>query len=321
MMEKATGIAQGVWRALAPYGITSDVIADAIPMRHFVFHDNDKVVANVPVPAANGNPPAHLYPQGALEQRMEQALKRYGVFVEYGVTFKSIEENGDDIRVTLLHGTAQTPEIFVGQWVIGADGAHSDVRQTIGLPFPGRDYPENWSVAEISTSKWPVNIQAQLFLQSNGVGLFLSQPSSGVVQGILNGPGAATALQDKFADADIRYERNFKVALRRVPTPRLGRVWLIGDAAHIQSPVGGQGLNLAIWDGITLAEGLMRGDLTVERKLGRRSRIVLAFTDFDYRMLASRNGAVRWARNYYWSVAARHPIIAQWFFKMISGVW
>lgn len=321
MIGKATGVAQGVWNQLAPFGITATVIVDAIPMRNFVFHDNGELVANVPVPNVNGSPPAHLYPQDELERKMEDVLAAHGVKVEYGTSFERIEQSADGAHVTLRREANQNVEICEAEWVIGADGARSEVRRATQLPFNGRDYPEQWSVAEISTQAWPTGIQAQLYLESSGVGLFLSQPSPGVVQGILNAAGAASALKSKFADAQLRYEREFRVSLRRVPTPRCGRIWLIGDAAHVQSPVGGQGLNLAIWDGITLAKALAHSDLSVERRLATRARSVLFFTDFDYRMLATRVTALRLARNHYWRLAARQPILARWFFKVISGVW
>lgn len=319
-IQKATGVAQGVWRQLAPFGISGQVIGDAIPMRHFVFHDEDQLVANIAVPLVNGEPPAHLYPQARLEEAMEAALSAQGLGVEYGVTFIGFEQGPESATVSLRHPDGRL-EVADVDWLIGADGVHSEVRALAGMPFVGRDYPENWSVAEISTLQWPADIQAQLFLRADGVGLFLSQPSLGVVQGILNARGVSAQLKNKFPDAEARYEREFRVSLKRVPTPRCGRVWLIGDAAHVQSPVGGQGLNLAIWDGITLGKALARRDLAVERILARRARRVLFFTDFDYRMLATRSRIVRSLRNRYWFIASRFPWCARWFFRVISGVW
>jgi len=320
LIQKATGVAQGVWRQLAPFGITASIIHDAFPMRRFVFHDDGRLVADVPVPSIDGQPPAHLYPQGELEKFMEDCLHQRGVTVEYGASFVSVSEADGVARVRIARETGGIEEIDV-DWLIGADGVHSDVRTQLQIPFVGRDYPEDWSVAEISTAQWPEHVHAQLFLGSDGVGLFLSRPTKGIVQGILNGVGAAGALTTHFPDATLHYERNFKVSLRRVETPRRGRTWLVGDAAHAQSPVGGQGLNLAIWDGITLANALLDGDLSVERRLAWRARRVLFFTDFDYRMLATRSKPVRMLRNLYWAGSARRPFLAHWFFKVISGVW
>ncbi|MCW8127912.1 FAD-dependent oxidoreductase [Microbulbifer halophilus] len=321
MTGKATGVAQGVWNQLHRFGITSSVLAAATPMRNFVFHDDEALIANVPVPEISGRAPAHLYPQWQLECDMEKALVAYGVEVEYGITLVEFHQSREHVQATLKHNDEPRTEQYETDWLIGADGAHSDTRRILNLPFPGRDYPGPWSVAEIATSLWPRQVQAQLFLHRDGVGLFLSQPSHGAVQGILNAKGAASELKKRFADAELRYEREFQVSLRRVSKPRLGRVWLIGDSAHVQSPVGGQGLNLAIWDGITLANALLNADLTVERRLASRARRTLLFTDFDYRMLATRNRAIRILRNFYWSFASRYPIVAKWFFRIISGAW
>ncbi|QFT23022.1 Pentachlorophenol 4-monooxygenase [Pseudomonas sp. THAF187a] len=321
MIEKATGVAAGVWSQLEKFGISPKSVASAIPMRNFAFYDDGALVANVPVPEIDGEPPAQLFPQGELELHLEMVLWSKGIAVEYGTEFVSFEETESavDVRLKSTHQAEEGVEPF--DWLIGADGAHSKVRAIAKIPLIGRSYPEQWSVAEVATNQWPSTAQAQLYLQSNGVGLFLSQPKAGVVQGILNAKNVADRLREHFEDSEIRYERHFNVALKRVSTPRKGRIWLIGDAAHLQSPVGGQGLNLAIWDGATLAEGLMAGNLNVENILAARAKRVLFFTDFDYRMLATKSRFIRYLRNQYWAYAAKHPGIAKWFFKIISGVW
>lgn len=252
MIAKATGVTAGVWNQLSKFGVSPNTIKTAIPMENFAFYDDGKLVANVSVPPVEGNPPAHLYPQGELEKHLEAALAAKGITVEYKTEFHSYEENENFIHVSGQVDDSDPVSLGSYDWVIGADGAHSAVRQAAEIPFIGRDYPETWSVAEVTTNQWPTNAQAQLFLQSKGVGLFLSQPASGVVQGILNAENAAERLTLHFTDAKLRYEREFFVSLKRVRSPKKGRIWLIGDAAHVQSPVGGQGLNLAIWDGVTL---------------------------------------------------------------------
>lgn len=318
-VQKATGVAQGVWHQLADFGITEAVISEAIPMTRFKFHDNATLVADIRVPNVNGEPPAHLYPQARLEQAMEDALASYGVKVEYGREFISVVENACGIEASISNG--DETEIIAADWLVAADGSKSDVRSFLNVPFLGHDYPEEWSVAEIETREWSQETQAQLFLQADGVGLFLSQPRRGVIQGILNAEGAASRLAHMFRDAKLLYEREFRVSLRRVPSPRIGRVWLIGDAAHVQSPVGGQGLNLAVWDGITLGRALARNQIEVEETLRNRARSVLRFTHFDYLMLSTKWRSVQYLRNSYWKFTAKFPCSSAWFFRLISGTW
>ncbi|WP_432354921.1 FAD-dependent oxidoreductase [Agrobacterium sp. rho-13.3] len=149
--QKATWVAQGVWHQLADFGITERVISEAIPMRRFVFHDNARLVADIRVLNVNGEPPAHLYPQAMLEQAMEDALASYGVKVEYGRAFIRAVENADGIETSISNG--DETEIIEADWLVAADGSKSDVRSFLNVPFLGHDYPEDWSVAEIETTR------------------------------------------------------------------------------------------------------------------------------------------------------------------------
>jgi 2-polyprenyl-6-methoxyphenol hydroxylase-like FAD-dependent oxidoreductase len=316
-LAKATGVNRRCCLWLAEQGI--DLRSAAIPMRRFVFHDDDKLVADVQLPLLRGDAPAYLFPQAELERRMEAALVKQGISVRYALALSAIKQRNGMPLVTLQasDGSLSSEQ---ADWVIGADGGHSTLRQMLGVPFVGRDYPEAWQVAEVETANWDSSAQARLYLHGDGRGLFLSQPSPGVIQGILNGPDVVEAMRARLPDARVRYVRDFRVALRRVLTPCHGRFWLIGDAAHTQSPVGGQGLNLAIRDAVTLGSSLgKQPPKTIERQLIAQARRTLTFTDFDYRLLSTRSRLLRYARNSYWNLAARHPWIAHWFFKLIAG--
>jgi 2-polyprenyl-6-methoxyphenol hydroxylase-like FAD-dependent oxidoreductase len=113
LIQKATGVAQGVWNQLAPYGITTSVIRDAFPMQHFVFHDDNRLVADVPVPLVNGKAPAHLYPQGELEKVMETALCARGVGVEYATGFVSVEQTDGVAQATVSHENGELEDLEV----------------------------------------------------------------------------------------------------------------------------------------------------------------------------------------------------------------
>lgn len=320
-ISKATGVSLGTIKALSMLGISQDITRHMIPMQRFVFYEDNKLVSNLNIPTLNGEPPAYLYPQAKLEKIIENKLNAIGCHIEYGTSISNIHPPDSSQRVIveleLSNGLVQE-ETF--QWVIGADGAHSTVREIARFDFGGKDYPESWSVSEIKTDDWDSSIQAKLFLGSDGIGLFLSNPEPGIVQGIQNAHGAGNRLMEKFPGARINYERTFNVSLKRVYSPRKGNIWLIGDAAHIQSPVGGQGLNLAIADSFVLSRWLLSNEDYVERKLSDQSRRTLFFTDFDYQMLSTRSMGLRAIRNQYWSLAARMPVISRWFFKSISGL-
>lgn len=319
-ISKATGVSLGTIQALYGLGISQKITESMAKMSRFVFYEDDNLVSNLHIPLLNGKPPAYLFPQLKLERIIEEKLNSEGCLVEYDTSIENINNDNSQfslVRIKLPSGETQEGKF---EWVVGADGAHSTVRENVGFDFEGKTYPEEWSVSEIETDEWNSEIQAKLFLGSDGVGLFLSNPEPGIIQGILNGPDVGSRLLEKFPNAKANYERKFRVYLKRVVTPRINRVWLIGDAAHVQSPIGGQGLNLAIADAVILSNWLYSNPAYAERRLSSQAKRTLFFTDFDYKMLATRNTAVRVLRNLYWASASKVPAISRWFFWSISGV-
>jgi len=319
-ISKATGVSLGTIKALVELGIPEDITQAMTPMGRFIFYEDNNLISDLRIPLVSNDPPAYLYPQQKLEIIIEKELNKNGIYVEYGSEIEDICNANTlfaDVKIKLPDGNIDRSKF---KWVVGADGAHSTVREICEFEFKGRTYPEEWSVSEIKIDDWVQGVQAQLFLGSNGVGLFLSNPELGVVQGILNGPNVGDRLREKYPKAKFSYERKFKVSLKRVATPRKNRVWVIGDAAHVQSPVGGQGLNLAIADAMILATWLENDVVYAEKRLARQARKTLLFTDFDYKMLATKVWIVRIIRNVYWGMAAKYPAISRWFFKSISGI-
>lgn len=319
-ISKATGVSLGTINALKDLGFSDEITSQMTPMGRFVFYEDNKLISDMLIPTLDGKPPAYLYPQIKLEKIIERELNKEGVFVEYNSSIEGIENDGEYFAKANIKLSNEYYEEETFQWIIGADGAHSRVRDICKFEFKGKVYPEDWSVAEIKLDNWEDEIQAKLYLGSNGVGLFLSNPEPGVVQAILNGPNVGAVLREKYPESEFTYERGFKASLKRVATPRKNRVWVIGDAAHVQSPVGGQGLNLAVADAIILSRWLNKNENYAELKLSNQARKTLLFTDFDYKMLATKLWGVRFIRNTYWSMAEKYPVISRWFFKSISGV-
>lgn len=319
-ISRATGVSLGTINALKDLGFPEEIAKRMTPMGRFVFYDNSKLIADILIPPLDGKPPAYLYPQSKLEEIIEQELNKKGTFVEYSTSIEGIENNRGSFakaNIKLSNGCYEN-ESF--QWIVGADGAHSSVRDICQFEFKGKIYPENWSVAEIKIDNWDDEIQAKLYLGSDGVGLILSNPEPGVVQAILNGSNVGAVLREEHPGFEFVYERGFNPSLKRVTSPRKNRVWLIGDAAHVQSPVGGQGLNLAVTDAIILSRWLNRDENYAEQQLSTQARRTLLFTDFNYKMLATKSWTARFIRNSYWRVAGKYPVISRRFFKSMSGV-
>lgn len=150
--------------------------------------------------------------------------------------------------------------------------------------------------------------------------MFLSNPELGSVQGIVNSQNTRELLRTKFTNTEFNYAREFKVFLKRVTTFRKNRVWVTDEAAHVQSPVGVQELNLAVVDAVILSNWIYQDEVYAEKKMTGFTKKTLLFTDFDKRMLATNACSIRMIRNKYWMIVQYFPSISCWFFKSISGI-
>jgi len=180
------------------------------------------------------------------------------------VTLQSFEQKDDHVVATLSNG-----EKVETKWLVGCDGAKSTIREILGLPFEGSTFEQNLIQADVKLDL-PVSVpegEAAMFLsQSGGLGC-LPLLSEGRYRAILPNmpdPDAEANLETfekifrERAPAGARVHdpawiAKFRFHGRIVPHYRVGRVFLAGDAAHIHSPVGGQGMNMGIQDAYNLA--------------------------------------------------------------------
>jgi 3-(3-hydroxy-phenyl)propionate hydroxylase len=177
-----------------------------------------------------------------------------GTTVEY-------EQNGEARRIRSLY-------------VIGADGAHSAVRRSIGLTLEGATYP---SVTVLITTTFPfaehipeVKAANYLWTTTDSGSLFhlpsewraTFYPREGETdEGMLSDDAIHERLQGLVqgsATFDIREKRAYRIHQRIVPDYRVGRVVLAGDAAHLNAPTGGMGMNGGIHDAMNLSDKLAR---------------------------------------------------------------
>jgi len=206
-------------------------------------------------------------PQYRTEYLLQQKLEEIGVSIERGIRLVELRQDGEAVEVQLRHQDGRE-ESMRTPWLIGADGAKSTVRTLVGLEFPGEAYADDWVLCDARIS-WPLPRNEMTFSgDQNGIfGVFplpgenryrmaytqsrdamgnLIEPSKEDAQRALQ----RTGIMGEVLEADQFW--TFNLAHRHVEQSRRGRVFLVGDAAHIHTPFGGQGMNLGIADAYNL---------------------------------------------------------------------
>ncbi|MER5516935.1 FAD-dependent monooxygenase [Streptomyces sp. NPDC002763] len=233
---------------------------------------------SVRVPLSEANAPLVL-PQEHTGRLLAEALADRGVDVEWGTRVTKVAPDAHTVTVTASRADGTTTEIEA-DWVVGADGLHSQVRAQLGIDFSGARFPATFLLAEgrIAGEHGTGGISTEeihYFLADTGVALIAPLPggefriSGAVPDGTEATAEQAQALLDERGPGGLRFTEVHTVTLfasdeRVAGALRSGRCFLVGDAAHVHSPIGGQGLNLGIPDTRNLAwklAGVVHGRL------------------------------------------------------------
>ena len=204
------------------------------------------------------------YPQDDHERFLVEKLEAAGHKVEWGVALKEFTQ--DDRQVRAILDTAEGEQVCEAAYLCGCDGAHSPVRHGLGLGFPGGMYDQVFFVADVKiVGDW----QRDLFMNlgSRDFALMLPVRSRGM-QRLIGTVPAALRDRDGLTFEDIRpaaepllgvrvegvnWFSTYHVSHRVADHFRVGRGFVLGDAAHIHSPAGGQGMNTGIGDAVNLS--------------------------------------------------------------------
>jgi 2-polyprenyl-6-methoxyphenol hydroxylase-like FAD-dependent oxidoreductase len=206
--------------------------------------------------------------QTETERVLAERLQSLGVTVERGVELVALTQRDDRVRLTLRHedGTTERVDIL---YVIGADGGHSTVRKLVGTRLAGSFVGARFLLADVD-AEHRLNLDSMhTFFSSDGpvVVLPMADGRMRFLAEVHDAPGhpiKTNPTQDELQAVldqrigGIRVLRShwltgFEIHHARVPAYRWGRVILAGDAAHIHSPAGGQGMNTGMQDAFNLA--------------------------------------------------------------------
>ncbi len=211
-------------------------------------------------------PYALVFPQDEHEQLLVDRLRAAGIEVHRRTALTSFEEADGVVRATLEHADGSR-SVRSARFIAGCDGAHSAVREGLGIGFPGGTYEHTFYVADIEAAGPPVDGELHVDLdRADFLAVFpLKRDGHVRLVGTLKAdatPGRDPAWDDVSHTAiehlGIRVSRvnwfsTYRVHHRVANAFRGGRAFLVGDAAHIHSPVGGQGMNTGIGDAVNLA--------------------------------------------------------------------
>jgi len=262
------------------------------------------------------------------ERLLEEALGRAGVKVERGVALETFEVGPAGVHATLRKADAEA-ESCEASYLIGCDGARSAVRHGLRADFPGGTYEHLFYVADLEASGPGADGELHVALDDAGFlaafplrGDGTPHPGQGRVRliGTVRSPAssdpAAEGANFTWADVDraalarvgvtvhdVRWFSTYRVHHRVVDRFRSGPVFLVGDAAHIHSPVGGQGMNTGIGDAVNLGWKL------AEVLHGRAPAALLDSYEPERRAFATRLVATT---DRLFQVATREGALARW---------
>jgi 2-polyprenyl-6-methoxyphenol hydroxylase-like FAD-dependent oxidoreductase len=256
-------------------------------------------------------PFALVFPQDEHERLLAERLAARGVQIERGTRLVSFEPRADGLAVQLQRG-ADHPTSCRATYLAGCDGARSVVRKGIGAEFTGGTYEHLFYVADVDARGPVMDGELHLDLDQTDFLFAFPLPGNGRARliGIVRDSGKEQLGWDDVSQGVLRRLRievdrvnwfsTYHVHHRVASRFRDGRAFLLGDAAHIHSPVGGQGMNTGIGDAINLAWKLAAvikrgGDPTVldtyePERIGFARRLV-ATTDRMFQLATSRSPA------------------------------
>jgi len=263
--------------------------------------------------------------QSETERLLAEQLARQGVKVERGVEVTGVRTSEPTVSVTLRSAEGDEEQVEAS-YVIAADGPHSTLRKAVGLPFPGRTLPHNYVLADVhidgatphdrpeGPAKDLPDDEVSIFLAAGGFvavfpmgdgrfRLMATDPDGVLGTDLVPSLAAMQELYDRTVGIpgrlhDLNWSSRFRINSRHVPAMRAGRVFLGGDAAHVHSPAGGQGMNLGIQDMVNLSwklamvlDGRARQELLDTYSAERLPAIrkVVRFTEFGTRVFNSTN--------------------------------
>jgi 2-polyprenyl-6-methoxyphenol hydroxylase-like FAD-dependent oxidoreductase len=333
--SRAAGVNARTMEVLEGIDVTRRLVKEGIEAPLFTIRDGAKVLLPIDFSGLETQYPfTLLVPQFITERLLLDRVRELGGDVIRPKVLATITQDADGVTATFDDG-----DVVRARYVVGADGMHSTVREQAGIGFTGGAYEHSFVLADARLTGDAPTDDVRLFWSGEGLtvvaplpnGTFRivapvddapEDPSVAFVQDVLDtrGPGGITV-------TEVTWGSRFRIHHRVADTYRAGRILLAGDAAHVHSPAGGQGMNLGIQDAVALADALTAvlgggpDALLDDYSATRRpiARQVVELTDRLTR-LATLPRPLRPVRNVFLGIAGRIPMARRALAARLSGL-
>jgi 2-polyprenyl-6-methoxyphenol hydroxylase-like FAD-dependent oxidoreductase len=231
-------------------GVTDAILHEARPIHRVVFYEDWRPLAELEFGHAHPDFPMAVLPQARTEALLADALAVLGVVPERGTALGSFEQDHDGVDAVLI--SSDRSESFRAPIMLAADGAHSKVREALGITLEGSSFPEDWPLYDIELDD-PLDSESAHVCFVEGGMVFLLCIEPGVWRLFGNLPELQARLPRGTKAGAIHWQSTFHVSDRVASCESVGRVVLAGDAAHVHAPVAARGMNLGIEDAFVFA--------------------------------------------------------------------
>jgi 2-polyprenyl-6-methoxyphenol hydroxylase-like FAD-dependent oxidoreductase len=315
--------------------VTRRLVKEGIEAPRFAIRDGAKVLLSIDFSGLQtAYPFTLLVPQSTTERLLLERVRELGGDVIRPKVLDTVVQDTTGVTATFADG-----DTLRARYVVGADGMHSTVREQAGIGFSGGAYEHSFVLADAQLSGDAPTDEVRLFWASEGLTVVAplpngdfrvvapvddapEVPSLEFVQQLLDarGPGGLTV-------TGIAWGSRFRIHHRVADTYRAGRMLIAGDAAHVHSPAGGQGMNLGIQDAVVLADALAAvldggSDALLDEYSATRRPIateVVALTD-RLTKLATLPRPLRPVRNVMLAIIGRIPPATRALASRLSGL-
>lgn len=279
--------------------------------------------------------------QSKTERILADRLTALGGAVEWRTEMTGLRRTGDGVVATV--DTPAGGEEIEARWIAGCDGAHSAVRRVLDLPFEGEAYPEEFVLGDVKIDWHLAADEGHAFF--HGADLLVAlplgeprrwrliatrrreeetgeDPDLAEVRRILRGTAGM-----KVDVTGPEWLASFRLHRRIVPRFRVGRAFLLGDAAHIHSPAGGQGMNTGVQDArnlgwkLGLAASGRAGDRILDTYDAERRPVaetILRWTDVAFRVALGQSALARAVRRFAPAVALDLDVVSRRARRLVS---